>query len=413
MITSKATLKEIVEREVNRVQITDVHTHIYSADFGELLLWGIDEVLTYHYLVAEYFRYSTMAYEEFFSLSKKQQAELIWDTLFIKHSPISEAQRGVLTILAQLGLDVSSRNLEEYRSFFAGLTPQEYIDKVFEISGVKEVVMTNDPFDPLENPIWEVVGNNDARFKAALRIDPLLNQYQQILPQLQAWGYRVDKGLNKQTLEEIKRFLRDWVLKTKALYMACSLPPGYRVPENSERAMVVEHCIIPVCKELNIPFAMMIGVKKHVNNELGLAGDSLGNADIETIEYLCRTYPKNKFMVTMLSKENQHELAVTARKFRNLMVFGCWWFLNNPSIVEEMTRIRLETLGLSFIPQHSDARVLDQLIYKWVHSRRIIANVLTEKYADILDNHWTVSEEEIIRDVENLFSNNFWCFLGK
>lgn len=411
MITSYDQLKETIEEQVQRVQVTDIHTHIYSKDFNELLLWGIDELLTYHYLVAEFFRYSTMAYEEFFKLSKRQQADLIWETLFIQHSPVSEAQRGVLTILSELGLDVASRDLESYRKYFDSLTTEEYIDKVFQLAGVKEVVMTNDPFDPLEKPVWDTVGNNDPRFKAALRIDALLNQYEQVYQQLIDWGYHVGKSLSAGTIEEIKRFLRDWAGKTKALYMAASLPPSFTVPEDSNRSKIVEQCIIPVAKELNIPFAMMIGVNKLVNYDLGLAGDSLGKGNIRTLEYLCNTYPENKFLVTMLSKENQHELAITARKFRNLMVFGCWWFLNNPVIIEEMTRIRMETLGLSFIPQHSDARVLDQLIYKWVHSRKIISKVLVDKYSDILDAGWTVSPEEIKRDVEAIFSNNFWNFL--
>ena len=77
------------------------------------------------------------------------------------------------------------------------------------------------------------------------------------------------------------------------------------------------------------------------------------------------------------------------------MIFGCWWFLNNPSIIDEITRLRMETLGLSFIPQHSDARVLDQLIYKWSHSRKIIAEILVDKYSDIMDAGWYVSEDEI------------------
>ena len=115
----------------------------------------------------------------------------------------------------------------------------------------------------------------------------------------------------------------------------------------------------------------------------------------------------------MLALENQHELAVTARKFRNLLVFGCWWFLNNPSIIDRMTRMRMELLGLSFVPQHSDARVLDQLIYKWDHSRRLIGGILAEKYLDVMDTGWEFSEEEIRKDVEDLFSNNFWRFLGK
>ncbi len=95
------------------------------------------------------------------------------------------------------------------------------------------------------------------------------------------------------------------------------------------------------------------------------------------------------------------------------MVFGCWWFLNNPSIIEEMTRMRLELLGLSCIPQHSDARVLDQLVYKWTHSRAIIAKVLVDKYNDMLDTGWQPTQEEIRRDVANLFGGNFWRFLGK
>src|SRR5207249_12067206 len=130
-------------------------------------------------------------------------------------------------------------------------------------------------------------------------------------------------------------------------------------------------------------FALMIGVKRNVNPRLRLAGDSLGKADIAAVENLCVEFPDNKFLCTMLSRENQHELCVAARKFRNLHVFGCWWFLNNPSIIEEITRERIELLGTSVIPQHSDARVIDQVIYKWSHSKRIIGDVLSAKYSDL------------------------------
>ncbi len=413
MITDKNVLRDVVVREVNNVQITDIHTHIYPGHFGDLLLWGVDELLTYHYLIAEYFRYSNMSYADFFALSKREQADLIWQTLFLDHSPVSEAQRGVLTVLNELGLDVQSRDLASFRAYFEKMSTQEYVDKVFEVAGVKNVVMTNDPFDPLEKPFWDSEGNSDSRFKAALRIDPLLNEYPTSYKKLQDWGYDVSLDLDQKSIDEIKRFLTDWIKKMDALYLAVSLPPSYTVPEDSLRSRIVEQCIIPVCREQNIPFAMMIGVKKLVNYQLGLAGDSVGKADIATVEYLCRTYPENKFMVTLLSRENQHELAITARKFRNLMIFGCWWFLNNPSVIDEMTRVRMETLGLSFIPQHSDARVLDQLIYKWNHSRKLIAEVLIDKYSDIMDAGWAVTEAEIKRDVEDLFGANFWRFIER
>ena len=115
----------------------------------------------------------------------------------------------------------------------------------------------------------------------------------------------------------------------------------------------------------------------------------------------------------MLARENQHELCVAARKFGNLMVFGCWWFLNNPSLIEEIERMRIELLGTSFIPQHSDARMLDQLIYKWDHSRRIIAKVLADKYAETLDTGRRVYESDITRDVRLMFRDNFLEFVSR
>lgn len=412
MIT-KENLSQAVERALAAAPITDLHTHIFAEGFGDLLLWGVDELVTYHYLIAENFRYTGMPYEQYFALSKQEQADMIWRNLFIEHSPVSEAQRGVLTVLAKLGLDVGSRSLASFREFCSSFTPGEYIDKVFATAGVKTVVMTNDPFNAKERAVWLGGGYDDPRFLAALRIDPLLNGYDQSYLMLREWGYNVDKRLDRTSVEEIKRFLRDWIKRMKAMYMAVSLPPSFIVPEDSLRSRLIEECVIPVSREMDVPFAMMIGVNKLVNHKLGDAGDSVGKSSVRPLEYLCEKYPDNKFLVTMLARENQHELAVTARKFRNLLVFGCWWFLNNPSLVEEITRMRMELLGLSFVPQHSDARILDQLIYKWDHSRKIIGKVLVDKYGDLLATGWKLDEAELKRDAEGLLGGNFWQFIGK
>jgi hypothetical protein len=109
----------------------------------------------------------------------------------------------------------------------------------------------------------------------------------------------------------------------------------------------------------------------------------------------------------VLSRENQHELCVYTRKFSNLLPFGCWWFLNNPSIVEEITRERLEMLGMSFIPQHSDARVLEQLIYKWRNTCRTMAPILANSYKLLAADGRTITRAEIQRDVHCLFRGNF------
>jgi hypothetical protein len=76
------------------------------------MLWGIDSLLTYHYLVAEYFtttqsrthQTDALSKRSFFNLSRSRQAELVWEALFVERTPLSEACRGVLTVLNRLGL---------------------------------------------------------------------------------------------------------------------------------------------------------------------------------------------------------------------------------------------------------------------------------------------------------------------
>ena len=407
-------LNSVLSDVVDTQKITDIHTHLFSPPFGELLLWGIDELLTYHYLIAEVFRKSDVSYPAFWAMTKTEQADLIWQTLFIENSPISEACRGVITTLDALGLDVSSRDLKEYRSYFADTTEEAFIDTVFESSNVSKVVMTNDPFDPLEAPVWETGDVGDTRFEAALRMDVLINSYQETaFEHLRGLGYDVDSYLSTEKgYKEIRRFLEAWIQRMNPKYMAVSLPPDFTYPHDGVLGRLFDNCILPISREFNVPFALMIGVKRAVNPELRMAGDGTGKADLSSLEGLLRENPNNKFLVTLLSRENQHELCVIGRKFKNLMIFGCWWFMNNPSIIEEITRERIELLGLSVIPQHSDARILDQLIYKWKHSRKIITDVLVEKYQSLIEVGWTLTKSEIERDVNNLFGGNFEQFLS-
>jgi hypothetical protein len=417
-----AQIRQEVDRAVWTQPITDLHTHCYTPKFGAsptpggLLLWGIDELVTYHYLIAEVYRIvpaTTLPYEQFWKMSKQQQADHIWKHLFVERTPVSEACRGVITTITRLGLDPHEKSLDAYRRWFAQQNASGYIDKVMSLSNVDQITMTNPVFDDHERAMWERDANVgvDPRFKAVLRIDPLLRDWPTAARKLAEWGYKVTPQFNAATAAEVRRFLNDWIDKQKAIYVAVSLPPSFRYPANDVCDDVIAQALLPVLAERRMPFAMMIGSIMRVNPPLNDAGDMCGKADILSVVNLCRQFPGNKFLVTMLSRENQHELCVAARKFGNLMVFGCWWFLNNPSIIEEMTRMRLELLGTTFIPQHSDARVLDQLIYKWDHSRRLIAKVLTDKYADLGEAGYSVTPQQIRQDVALLLRENFHRFL--
>ena len=433
-VIERGELSSVVAGMVAAQPVADLHTHLYSPVFGTpvanasgqtdakgLLLWGVDELLTYHYLIAEVFRVvpaSQLPYEQFWKMSKRQQADHIWKNLFVERSPVSEACRSVLTALQRLGLDVSSRTLDEARRYFAGQDVSGHIDKVMRVAGVERLTMTNEVFDENERGRWLANPNigADERFRAVVRIDLMLKDWPTAAKKLTQWGYPAAGVPDEASIKQAMRFLTDWIGRTKAIYLAVSLPPEFRypagdVPADRTGQTLLEKAVLPVCAQRGLPLAMMIGATRGANKALGDAGDMVGRADVSSVIRLCSGFPKNKVMVTMLSRENQHKLCIAARKFGNVMLFGCWWFLNNPSLIEEMTRMRMETLGTSFIPQHSDARILEQIIYKWHHSRRVIAKVLTDKYADLLATGWKLTEDDVKTDVDRLLRSNFLGFL--
>lgn len=389
---------------VAELPVMDLHTHLFDPAFGDLCLWGIDDLLTYHYLVAEVFRARPdLDAEVFWKMPKTAQADLIWEELFIRRSPISEACRGVITVVERLGLNPRRDGLAGIRHYFAAQTARGYVDTVFRLANITEVIMTNDPLHDGERAVWLKGFDRDPRFRAALRLDSALMHWPEGAERLAGLGYAVRADLSGPTLAGVRQYLSDWVRKLDAAYMAISLPPSFRHPDALSPLMqLLTQAVIPVAREQGIPVALMIGVRKLVNPALRLAGDSVGPADVSAVESLALTYPDVRFLVTFLARENTHALCVAARKFKNLLPFGCWWFLNNPSLIREMTAMRLELLGLSFVPQHSDCRVLDQLVYKWDHSRRIIGEVLGEKYADLAQAGWESEPGEIRRDVARL-----------
>ena len=396
LLSIASELRAQVESTVNSTAVIDAHTHLFPLEFRELCLWGIDELLTYHYLTAEALRTARVPYEQFWAMSKMDQADLVWKTLFVDNTPTSEAAQGIITVLDVFGLDTRAPDLREARAFFNSQRLAEHIDQVFDVARVSGVVMTNDPYDDVEDQFWSSGLSVDRRFRSSLRLDRLVNT----------------ADLAVATISQIRAFLDNWIQRRNPVYMALSLPPDFSFPNDDARERWLREVILPTAKEHRLPLTLMVGVRRRVNPHLREAGDGLGRADITAIERLCAQYHEVKFLVTVLSRENQHELCVAARKFNNLMPFGCWWFLNNPSIVSEITRERFELLGQSFSPQHSDARVLEQLIYKWQHARRQIADALYDSYKQLLNRGRAVTTEEISRDVNRLCSGNFIDWVG-
>src|SRR3954469_22396055 len=99
-----------VAEQLESIPFIDMHTHLFMPSLGKLGLWGIDELVTYHYLEAELFRSSSVEPAEYWRLSKRDQADVIWRTLFVENPPVSEATRGVVAVLQAFGLPTRTDN---------------------------------------------------------------------------------------------------------------------------------------------------------------------------------------------------------------------------------------------------------------------------------------------------------------
>lgn len=435
------TIGEAVRKEVHDVEVIDVHTHLLPASHGDLMLWGIDELLTYHYLVSEYFMVAPadMTHDKFFSLSKREQATHVWTGLFVERSPISEACQGVLTTLVRLGLQkmLESRDLDAIRKWFEQQDPEEHCERVFRLARVRYAVMTNIPYVEAEAVHWraEPAKVVTKRFRTALRIDTFLKgDWPGICDALKCEGL-------EQSMEGARQYLRKWAGILKPEYMMASTPADWRYKEPTEpppsetmsgdfvggakplvngyrkpdATMLMEQVIAPVCVELSLPIALKLGAWRGMSPELNpcCGGDGVANSDLSSLQRLCAQFPNIKFLATVLSRSNQHEMTVVTQKTRNLHLYGCWWYCNNPSIIDELTRMRVELLGTAFTAQHSDCRVLEQLLYKWEHSRVVITEALLPYYKRLVSSGWRLTRAELKRDVQHLLGGSYEEFMAR
>src|SRR5229473_2708935 len=208
------------------------------------------------------------------------------------------------------GMPTGSSALEEARAFFRTQSIEEHIRNVLRIAGVSDVVMTNDPLDPEEQPAWLNGGQKHAKFHAALRLDRILWGWPRHWQQLASQGYAVEEKATGKSVAEVRRFLSDWHERMRPLYMAVSLTDEFQFPDESITSKMLAEAVLPSCREFGLPMSLMIGVRRQVNPRLRLAGDAVGKADLRAVENLCRAFPENRFLVSVLSREIQQSDAL-------------------------------------------------------------------------------------------------------
>ena len=399
MILSSDNISNKLLNIINSTPIFDLHTHLFPPNHEGYFLLGFKNLLNYHYLIAELLTATNIDASTFYSYNDEKKASIIWNELFEKRTPVSEACAGVLSILKELNIEINNKS---FLSICDEYDKKIQSDKnIFELSNVSSLVMTNNPFDLDE---WSLFNTNDWDKKiylSSLRLDDLILEYEETLKKAK------DQISNQDNI--IVTYLEKCYSQSNPVYAAVSLnlETFHKIFQDS-----LWKDILVWLENKNLPLSLMLGVKRAVNKDFGLAGDGIGDINLKELSNLCNLFPKNKFLVTCLSLNDQHELTVLARKHPNLKIFGFWWFMNQPTIIKQILKMRIDMLGFSFIPQHSDARVSDQLIYKWSHFKKILHPILLEYYQDLLDKNFPISENILQRDIDNLLSLNAKKYLG-
>ena len=395
-------------------RLPDIHTHLFTPAAGALCLGGIDELLVYHYNARTFLGANpSIDPNAFAALPLTERADRIWQWGFVETDPLDEGRRGVLTVLRALGIDVNARTLAEARTYFRDVDPATHLDNVLARAGVTEVVCTNDPFNEQERAFYLSGHEWDPRFSAALRLDTLLLNWPtacQALSGQLGYGSLSPILTAQSTTKGLRQFLVDWVTRLpRTRYMGFSLPPDFCWRGTSERdntiTTLLTTIVFPMAIELGLPIFVMPEPIRQVTPAWGPGGDVVGQCDPAQLVAMAAQNPNVRFWFTPLNFASQHAFSVMTCGLPNVMVWGVWWFNLVPGLTKIITAMRIELNGPNFWPFNSDARVLEQLIYKWSHFRAILADVLTAEYTRLFASGRQVTSEGIARTVAAYFDS--------
>ena len=389
-------IKFYTEKFVNSTPIFDIHTHLFPSKFKKFYNVGLVKLLNYHYLKAELFSLGKIKIDNFNKLNDNSKAKIIWNNLFLNRYPLSTATQGVLKILRVYGVNDVNQKFEKILK----ITNENQLseDDIFKITNIKQVVMTNNPFDKKERFILN--SNKDSNYLPSIRIDDLFVDHKSNR-QIYSLKSLEDNERLKKIINEIQSIIR----LNKPSYFSLS-SENFDEFKNDQFFNI----FFRLLRKSNTPMMLLIGVKRGVNKLYNDAGDGIGILNLDNLEKILRNFPKNKFLVSCLDFKDQFRLNVLARKFQNLKIVGFWWFNNNESIIENLLKQRFELLGDNFILQHSDARILDQLVYKWLDFKSIYIKVMVQKCHKLLSHGYKIKtidlEKKINFHFEEMPKNN-------
>lgn len=284
--------------------------------------------------------------------------------------------------------------------------------KVLQRSNVDRLFLTNDFDDPL-------TGFDTARFVPCLRTDDLVFKLHDSTVQeriAKATGQRVN---NAESLRLALHQLFQHFKSQGAKACAISLPPSFaphpvtevefdhalKQGDATTVASAVFWQLAEQCREYSLPFDLMIGVNRRVYEAGVYQGQDLFDQRTSLSQYarLFNAFPEVKFCISVLTSNQNQELASYSWIFPNVVTNGHWWYANVPCLIESDLRNRLQAVPASKqIGYYSDAYKLEFILPKFNMYRRVLARVLAEEF--VLSRRW--SEERAVSLGQQLLRGN-------
>lgn len=314
------------------------------------------------------------------------------------------------------GLEAPTVTPENWRELDATIRRKAadptWSDRVLAESRIEAVFLTNDFDDPLE-------GFDTARYVPCLRVDELVFHTGKpgVLDRLAATS-GVEIGSAAACEEALGRTAARF-RHSGAKAAAISLPPGFR-PEAVEPAAfaasfeaVLTHGLAAdardrdtvskaifwhvarCCREQQMPFDLMIGVRRGVYPGGVFQGQDLLDGRLSLADYadLFNAFPDVTFPVSVLSHPLNHELVSFAWIFPNVLPFGHWWYANTPAVIERDLEQRLEAVPRTkLLGYYSDMYKLEFGYPKFAMYREVLARVLAKRF--VVERGW--SEEAAV-----------------
>jgi glucuronate isomerase len=423
------TLRERLFEELDALVLIDPHTHI---DAHHPASATPADILGYHY-------FTELAHSA--GMPKDQIEEPGLDPkekcarLFANLGPIDNTIQYswfIETAQTFFGFQENRITAENWEPLYEAAARQmardDWAEHVLERSKLEAVFLTNDFDDPLE-------GFDTQRYIPCLRTDDLV--FHLAKPEVRerlerAAGVAVkDSG----TLRQAIGALFDHFKAHHARACAISLTPDFSpVPVPAGRAdtaidavysrgpdAAASHrealghfvfwTLAQFCAEHQLPFDLMIGVKRGVYAGGVYQGQDLYDSRVSLIQYreLFNAFPQVTFPVSVLASVTNQELVSYAWIFPNVVTNGHWCYSNTPAFIEHDLAARLEAVPRTKqIGYYSDMYKLEFALPKFAMYKRILAKVLAERF--VIDRDW--SEEDavalgkaVLRDnVERVFA---------